>query len=344
MFCLKRAMMKSILNRRKKKNPFDYEKAEAYSFDNVGDGTQNNSYYFSAHSFEKNQSLYTRLGLRDNGNAEVWFFFDNGENTYTHKTLIYTQEESPLSVYKYNDNWCFSFNGELFDNQNKSVQAKVTCEFISEAKPIDFFYNMPSVRTATAMAQDKWSSEYFAEVNKNNSVHYEQEGKLYGTLEIDGIKYEIALPCLRDHSFGRRVWGYMNNHLWLAAVDNDCQLNFSMVSYPSLSVLEVGHLRIKDKPVNFVKKARYNRRVITTGEMPHYLELELETLDNQKLKVVAKLKSNEVYKFDNGDYIFNEGIAEITVNDIKCRGIFEVGFNKDRSRFMNGKQIEDIKE
>jgi hypothetical protein len=39
-----------------------------------------------------------------------------------------------------------------------------------------------------------------------------------------------------------------------------------------------------------------------------------------------------------------EGIADFEVDGEKCRGILEIGFNKDQTRFMNGKRIDKIKE
>jgi hypothetical protein len=47
--------------------------------------------------------------------------------------------------------------------------------------------------------------------------------------------------------------------------------------------------------------------------------------------------------FEDGAYTLIEGIADYEVDGITCRGILEIGFNKDQSRFMNGKPINKIK-
>ncbi len=344
MFKIKRAFMKKILDKKKKNQPFNYEAAEAFSIDKDGDGSFNNSYYFSAHSAQKSQSLYTRLGLRDDGSAEVWVFFNEGEKQYSLSQMLYTAETSPLKVYKKDEQWFFDFEGKLTDDNGKEIKAKLNCAFSSDKPAVDFFYHMPSKRMATAMAQDKWGKNYFSEVQKNNSVHYEQEGLLTGKLTLGTKKIDVELPCLRDHSYGRRVWDYMNNHLWLAAVDTNFQLNFSMVSYPSISILEVGHLREGDGNVEFVTKAHYDRNLIVTGEIPHELQLELTINQHKKLNVNAELLSAKTYVFGDGAYTFYEGIANFTVNGQKKRGILEIGFNRDISRFMNGKNIKTIKE
>ncbi len=343
MFKIKRSIMKSILTKKKKNQPFDYKQAENYVIPEDSDSSQNNSYYFSAHSKEKDQSLYVRLGLRGEGQVEAWAFFRNGEETFVLKDIFYNDKTSPLKVSN-DEQWNFTFEGLLTNDEGIEIPSKINCSFDAKNAAVDFFYHMPAERTATAMAQEKWSGKFFSEVQENNSVHYEQEGVLNGTVTIGAMEYQIELPCLRDHSFGRRVWSYMNNHLWLAAVDNDCMFNFSMVSYPSLSVLEVGHLREKERPIEFVTKASYDRNVIVQGAVPRKLELELEINQKRHIKVTANLLHFDSYTFDNGGYIFIEGIADYNVDGIECRGILEIGFNADSTRYMNGKPIDKIKE
>lgn len=343
MFAFKRFIMKKIVDKKKKNQPFDYQKAETYSFGSDGDGTFNNSYYFSAHSSAKNQSLYVRLGLRDNGKAEVWVYFDNEQDYFLHDKLIYSREDAPLKVVNNNGAWSFNFNGELKDKDNKVVACNLNCDFISSNQAVDFFYHMPSIRFGTAMGQDKWNKEYFKGVQENNSVHYEQEGKLIGKIALGDKELEIDLPCVRDHSYGKRVWGYMNNHLWLAALSDDCLFNFSMVSYPSMSILEVGHLRERENPIEYVTKISYDRNEIVKGEIPKELSLTAKINGKRDIKINAKLIRYVPYVFEDGAYTLIEGIADYEVDGITCRGILEIGFNKDQSRFMNGKPINKIK-
>ncbi len=344
MFHIKKFIMTKIVNGKKKKKPFNYETAEAFKLSYDGDGTVNNSYYFSAHSPSKKESLYVRLGLRNNGNAEVWFYFDNEKNNYFHERLIYTAETSPLKITNENGAWGFTFNGKLTGEDETVVDANANCSFKSSNQAVDFFYHMPSKRFGTSMAQDKWTKEYFKGVQENNSVHYEQEGRLLGSVTIGKETYDIDLPCVRDHSFGRRVWDYMNNHIWLAALSDDCLLNFSMISYPSMTILEVGHLREKDNPIEYITKASYNRHEIVTGEIPKQLSLVLEVNGERTINVNAKLLRGIPYRFENGAYTLIEGIAEYEVHGITCRGILEIGFNKNKARFFNGKDVDKIVE
>ncbi len=339
---IKTALMKCILNKKKAKSPFDYEKAEAFKLSESDDWTMNNSYYFSAHDYDKKQSLYCRLGLR-NTHSEVWFVFIDGDKSFVHTENIYTENNSPLKAYKENGVWFVEYTGELTADDGKKVKASFKGEFLSDAEPLDFFSHMATVRTAKAMAYEKWSGGYFDEVQKNNSVHYEQLGSLKGELLLDDKKEQIDLPCVRDHSFGRRDYNYMNNHVWLMAVGEQSYINFSMVSYPAMTMLEVGNYKEKDKPMALMVSADYDRNEVIKGVAPKNLKMTFVLDDARKVNITAKTIFETPYSFQDGDYNFIEGIGEYEIDGKNYRGIIELGFNKDEKRFFNGRKVKELK-
>ncbi len=338
---LKTALMKKILQKKKANEPFDYGKAENFQISVDADWTMNNSYYFSAHDYEKKQSLYCRLGLRTT-HSEVWFVFIDGDKSYVLRDNL-CKESSPLKVYKENDVWKVVFNGELSTDNGEKINSSFKGEFIASAQPVDFFSHMATVRTAKAMAAEKWVKGYFDEVQKNNSVHYEQLGELKGELILDGKNMKIELPCVRDHSYGRRDYNYMNNHVWLMAVADESYINFSMVSYPAMTMLEVGNYKEKDKPMAFMINADYDREQITLGVVPENLQMIFTLEDKRKVSVNAKKLYETAYPFQDGEYTLIEGVGEYEIDGRKYRGIIEVGFNKDTSRFFNGKSVKNLK-
>ncbi len=337
---IKTALMQSILNSKKAKSPFDYEASESFKLTGEEEWTMNNSYYFSAHDYDKKQSLYCRLGLRTT-HSEVWFVFMDGNKAYVLKDNVFTSN-SPLKVYK-DGKWLVEYEGELEADDGKKLSASFKGEFTSCAEPVDFFSHMATIRTAKAMAAEKWAGGYFAEVQKNNSVHYEQLGTITGELILGGEKVAIDLPCVRDHSFGRRDWDYMNNHVWLMAVAPESYINFSMVSYPAMTKLEVGNFKQKDKPMAFMISANYDRNEIVKGVVPEELEMDFTLADKKTVKVKAKKLYETAYPFQDGAYTLIEGIGEYEIDGKKYRGIIEVGFNKNTKRFFNGKNIKELK-
>ena len=338
---LKTRFMKNMIAKKQKAQPFDFEAGEQFTLQQDDDATINNSYYFSAHSVKTKESLYVRLGIR-NCHSEVWFFYSNAHDRYVLKNMLH-QDRVPLKVFRTEKGWRIQYEGELTRGDGQAVSAEFDGEYTSNQAPVDFFGDMPPVRMAKAMAGEKWTKAFFAEVQSNNQVHYEQTGRLLGTLKIDGEVHNIDLPCVRDHSFGKRDWNYMNNHLWLMAVNETSQLNFSMVSYPAMTLLEVGNFKAANKPMAYMLEASYERSAIASGSIPESMTLTL-ALDNQhKIDVAVETTDEETYLFQNGDYRLIEGIAEFTIDGEKYRGILEVGFNQDTSRFFNGKQIRKLK-
>jgi hypothetical protein len=202
---------------------------------------------------------------------------------------------------------------------------------------------MPAARMATGMANEKWSKAFFEELqNISGQCHYEQEGILEGQLTLNGKTVDFQLPCVRDHSFGKRDWNYMNNHLWLMAVAPDHQFNYSLVSYPVMSVLEVGHFR-DDAGMHCMWQADLDFSMIDKGTIPHELSLNV-TLDNGKaIPVRAKVLAGVTYHFQDGQYILHENIAEFTIDGKTGRGILEIGFNHDNNRFFNQRELNSIR-
>ena len=338
---LKTAFMKRIIAKKQKSKPFDFDAGENFALSENDDPAINNSYYFSAHGVESKESLYLRLGIR-NCHSEVWFYYSDGESRYAFKNMLH-KDSVPLTVSKTDGGWQVRFAGELARGDGATVFAEFDGQYSSTEPPVDFFCHMPPIRTAKAMAGEKWTKAFFAEVQSNNQVHYEQTGRLIGALKIDGKERKIDLPCVRDHSFGKRDWAYMNNHLWLMAVNEKSQLNFSMVSYPAMSILEVGNFKLDNAPMAYMTEASYDRAAIAAGVAPQSLKLSV-TLDNgRKLDVSVDKADEESYVFQDGDYTLIEGVADFKINGEFYRGILEVGFNKDKARYYNGKEIRKLK-
>jgi hypothetical protein len=329
-FTLKKAIMERAIAKRNAQKPFDFAGAEAYTLAGVTDPLINNSYYFSGHS--ESMSVFCRLGRRVNKD-ETWFAVYYKGKMYSLKQETFAPGQSPLTIQGLH----ITFRGTLNDTDEATFEAT----FHPGQSPIDFTSNMPAVRMATGVANEKWSRELFQNLqNISGQTHYEQEGTLTGTLTLGGQEIQVELPCVRDHSFGKRDWSYMNNHLWLMAVAPECQFNYSLVSYPVMSVLEVGNYRSSGK-TNYLIKANLNLETVAQGTVPETLELEV-TLDNgQTVNVQAHYIAGVTYHFPG--YILHENIAEFTLDGNTCRGILEIGFNEDASRIFNQRDLTTIK-
>jgi hypothetical protein len=335
-YSLKRTIICKSIDKRVKQHPFDFQFAESYSIEGEEDPLINNSYYFSAH--DENMSFFARLGKRVNVD-ETWFALYFEGKLYSLKQEFFPNGSSPILVEKIGENWAVSYQGKLNENDETAFHAT----FIAHQKPIDFTSNMPAERMATGIANEKWNKAFFEQLqNVSGQCHYEQEGVLEGQMTLNGKTMDFHLPCVRDHSFGKRDWNYMNNHLWLMAVSPSRQFNYSLVSYPVMSVLEVGNYR-DEAGMHYLMQADLDFQQINQGTVPRELSFHVQLDNSQSIHVAAKVLAGVTYHFQEGQYILHENIAEFSIDGKACRGILEIGFNGNRSRWFNQRKLENIK-
>ena len=335
-FKLKKKIIAKSIEKRIKQKPFDLQYAENFTLKDDADALMNNSYYFSAH--DEKMSVFAHLGKRT-GADETWLAVYINGKIHTLKEERFASGDSPLHVEKKGEDWILSFQGVMNEKDKLLFQAK----FHPQRSPIDFTTDMPAERMATGIANERWNRTFFENLqNISGQCHYEQEGVLEGRMTLNGESLSFSLPCVRDHSFGKRDWSYMNNHLWLMAVSPSCQFNYSLVSYPALSVLEVGHFR-NGANMHYMFRADLNLEEIIQGTVPSCLKFEM-TLDNGRvINIEAEVLTGVTYHFQNGSYILHENVAEFCIDGNVCRGILEIGFNKDQSRYFNQRDLKSIK-
>jgi hypothetical protein len=358
---------RSIENQ-KKNNPFDENLAEHYHLPPDAGPHINNSYYFSGHD-RSGISLIFRLGQRGGGEREVWFalkdengsiycnseqVFENGRDLTTSVLCIETGKK-----------WSFSFSGKIPKAEtdsngiaaytDKMVYINFEGTFVSSDNIFEFSRHMDSRVLAKAIAKEKWSADFFRSIKENHQVHYEQAGEINGLLTLDGKEKHIKIKAIRDHSFGKRDWNYMNRHIWLLALfDNGDVMNVSMVSYPAVSELQSGYLITENRPdpakEHFTNSSSYYSRKKTVscllsatsmyeiknhGIVPENFELTAGFMNNKNIDFSCKKELEFIFPFNDVNYTIHEGIGVFNCNGISGRGIMEFGFNRDSSRWVS---------
>ncbi len=336
LYFLKKSLIHSILKRKQKKSPFDIERSEHFELPTDAETNFNNSYYFSAHHVN-GESLFLRLGLRGNGESEIWFAYRDSEHLYNCPMSLCTTNNSPIKVFceEIGSKWKILFDGELecLDSPAEKKKAHFEGTFTATAPIFDFFLHANLKPMAEAFAKEKWSRNFFKEVQKNNQTHYEQPGILTGELTIGEEKKSIDMPALRDHSFGKRDWDYMDKHVWLMALlENGDVLNISMVSYPAIRNICVGNLYHNGKSISAIK-IHTPDDLIQNGKGADSFTVHCHLENGENLLIKATREIHIPYSFSENQYHLLEGIGNFIINDIKARGIIEFGFNKDSKRW-----------
>jgi hypothetical protein len=145
---------------------------------------------------------------------------------------------------------------------------------------------------------------------------------------------DVSLPAVRDHSYGKRDWSYMNRHFWLMGLFEDgASLNANMVSYPALT-LQTGYLIAPDG-IACVQTAKILGDV-TPAAVPDMFDYEAQLTDGRTLRVSCRKEAEIVCPFEDGAYTIYEGIGTFDLNGIHGRGILEFGWNGKPSRYGFG--------
>ncbi len=333
---LKSSLIRRSLNKRRLASPFVVDSAENYSLPDGLDKNQINSYYFSGHDL-KGTSLLFRYAERGNNTAEVWFAYrDIAGNAYINTKQHCKKEDSGalLECKNPGKEWMLNWQGEL-----KSLSSGRVCEaslggsFKSASEIFEFGHDVESKVLSDAIAAQKWSSALFDELKANDQIHYEQPGRIEGTLVMDGGSIEISLPAMRDHSYGRRDWNYMNKHFWLMALLEDgSSLNVNMVSYPALRDLRTGYYETGNEAVSVISAEIEGD--IEPGSVPESFAYTVTLADGRKLKVTCR--KEDVFLFPmGGGYMLYEGVGSFDLDGVHGRGVLEFGWNGDPLRYKD---------
>jgi len=95
--------------------------------------------------------------------------------------------------------------------------------------------------------------------------------------------------------------------------------------------------------MRYMMKADLDFRQVSQGSIPSELSFRMKLNDESDIAVGVKALAGRTYHFQNGQYILHENIAEFTLDGESCRGILEIGFNRDGNRYFNQKDLRGIR-
>jgi len=332
---VKKAIINSRLNKKRNKNPVDFDKDELYQL--VGDEPwyMNNSYFFGGYSLKNNVSLVLRLGIRNNNPYEVFLFYRNNNYFLVTPKDYYDDNPFCISCIKPQKIWNVRFKEKLLDkNTNKLHDVELIFNFENRREIYDFFYSHSSRYMTDSICRCKWNKNFKEEMNKVEQRHYEQSGYLKGEISIDGEKETFVLPGGRDHSFGLRDWNAMHDHIWLFALTENGEIfNYSVVNYPILKNIHNGYTDLNRKELVSIDKIYKLDYSCNGGMGVDELDLEVVFCDKKVSKIHVHRVANQETHYQNGDYYFQEGFAEFDIDGVKLIGTVEYGFNKNKGKW-----------
>lgn len=360
LFKIKAALMSAAMNK-KKNEYFDVVSADLSQLDRNADPLVNNSYFFGGYGMDG--SCFTmRLGQRTNGTAEIFVILVMPDGRYlASEKQEYPLDEAPIKVRNIIParDWNVVYEGTMVD-MNDGSKHECTLRFDYIAR-LPIFYPMRDGDLrgiAESFARRRWNKAFFKslagdtgvnnEGSKTKQIHYEQTGRLVGSVTLDGIETQFSYAGIRDRAFGKRDWNYMNVHIWLiAATPQGEVMNFSIVSYPHASNMFCGYCDY-DEDRNY---ALSDYKIISydhnNGVGPEEMIVDCKFTNGKTYRVKTHRQHDLVTKFDGGNFYFHEAVGDFTfttIPDLGCeplpgakvinaKGTIEMGWNKDSSRW-----------
>lgn len=334
---LKKGVILSFLERKKRKEPFDVQASESYTLPVDADINMNNSHFFTANSIT-GESLSMRLGMRNGSDWEVFVLYRDGSRFLVQEKESFAAEDCPLefTMIEAGRKWKVVFSGKLKDSVSGEL-SEVRADLTFEASlPIyDFMYHADVFNgMADSIAREKWNRAFFTEIGKNNQRHYEQTGHISGSLSIDGSVRPISLPCVRDHSFGRREWDMMNDHIWcLGLTEKGEALCFSIVNYPAMKRIYSGYTNIASDVNLTLRDCRVTSYDPAGGNGGDVLEFNCIFTGGVEHRVRINREVYVTCPLGGGAFVFKEGLGAFEIDGIKARGTIEYGFNGNSGRW-----------
>ena len=221
--------------------------------------------------------------------------------------------------------WNVSFDGEM-DLNGTSKQVKIDLVFTAETPIVDFQNALIVDATAKAIAQAKWSKSFFEKLKDSKKQHFEQGGRLTGSIQIDGKSRQVDFSSMRDHSWGIRKWGGWKRHVWMCGMmENKQCFNVSMVQYDYMGQLSAGFIS-NGTEIHYLREFPALEDFASNPIFPETLDLKFTFSDGKEYHLITERKDFVPYNMDD-EYRINEGISFGTVNGVPIKLVTEFGFN-----------------
>ncbi len=314
----------------------------------VEEANYNDSFVFQGSDAEGNV-LLTRLGFRGGGKvAEVWFWaVVNGEKFANREQRAVlspdaSKDEIAATGLKYEKTadglWSIAYDGKL-----NGVPSSARLSWRSDSAMYCSADHMDHRSTALSMAEMPWNREYFQRIRSEKQVRIEQGGILTGSLSVGEKQFDIDMRGIRDHSWGKRDWTYLNRYLWtVMALDEE--LNVAGVPFRYLAVspvdygdsfkrLSSGWLAGKNSvlPVTFCTDPV---EIGSDGVIPSRFALRFRVPGSELLTLELERRQPEMsWLVQNSSFEINEAWCGFTLEGKKGFGLSEFGYAADRGYF-----------
>jgi len=327
-------LAKRMVNRTKERRfPVEYLEQKHV---NPAEPYPNDSSYFYG-SDKSGNAFIARMAFRSPKRAnEYWFdFFLAGAGFFGIKSdpgpegAGFQQGNLKWEPVEIGKKWRVTYEGEVQSPDGMKHTCKTDLLFTGEHPIYDYAQSSDRSLIATAIAGEKWTSEFFHHMKDTYQVHYEQTGNFTGYIEIDGKRYDLNLRASRDHSFGSRNWHTWDRHYWFTGIsDKGYHWTVTTIKWQFLGRLTAGFITAPDGSTDAITDCTDLDTLSKKVLKPEEGAIEVFTRSGKKHTIEFKRHGEFPYLHD-GKYMMREGIATYKFDGDDGIGMAEYGFNKD---------------
>lgn len=224
--------------------------------------------------------------------------------------------------------WTIAYRGPLTDAAGNLEDGEIALDFTATHPMFDYAQSTDRGLVADCLAREPWSLEFFKKLRELGQVHYEQFGRLKGTVRFGQVARELDLLTTRDHSFGTRDWAIWDRHYWLSGV-TATGYGFTVVAirYDFCGPIYAGFTISPDGASDAIVGCTSLDEVSRDAVWPESGVVEVRT--RAGLRHTVEFKRDGVFPYEgDGLYLMREGIGRFRFDGQPAYGLCEFGFNK----------------
>jgi hypothetical protein len=226
--------------------------------------------------------------------------------------------------------WRIRYQGPLADEAGTSREGSVELAFTGTHPIYDYAHSSDRRLIAAAIAREKWTRRFFLQLQDLGQTHYEQFGRLTGTVTFGDEKVELSLPAVRDHSFGSRDWTTWDRHYFISGVTADGH-GFTAVAirYDFCGPLYAGFTIAPDGTSDAIVECTRLEDLTVAQAWPQAGTIALKMRSGARHTVEFQRQGAFPYLMD-GAYLMREGIGVYVFDGKPAWGLCEFGFKNEK--------------
>jgi hypothetical protein len=224
--------------------------------------------------------------------------------------------------------WRITYKGPVTDEKGNVHSCETDLIFDPEHPVYDYAQSSDRNVIAKAIASRKWTKDFFFRLKELSQVHYEQTGRLYGTIILDGEKTDLMMRSTKDHSFGSRTWTCWDRHYWITGLaDDGHQWTVTSMRWDFLDSLVAGFVIDPQGNADAIVDSTTLEDVSKDMLLPDHAVITVK-MRSGKTHTIEFFRHGHFPYFMDESYDMFEGIGTYKFDGADGLGMVEFGFRR----------------